>query len=95
VAAPECPGPQYCAGAGPEAEEVFSAWHYASYIDHVPTAGQAEYALPMYVNAWLAAKLGTYPTGGPVAHMHDIWHAAAPHVALLAPDSYAPNSTQG
>ncbi|MCY2988070.1 MAG: hypothetical protein NTY19_09435 [Planctomycetota bacterium] len=42
----------------------------------------------MYANAWLAAKLGTYPTGGPVAHMHDMWRAAAPHLALLAPDIY-------
>ena len=75
-------------GGGPEAEEVFSAWHYARYIDQVAAAGQAEYALPMYVNAWLAAKLGTYPTGGPVAHMHDVWRAAAPHIALLAPDIY-------
>ncbi len=75
-------------GGGSEAEEVFSAWQYARYIDQVAAAGQAEYALPMYVNAWLAAKLGTYPTGGPVAHVHDVWHAAAPRIALLAPDIY-------
>ena len=75
-------------GGGPEAEEVFSAWHYAAYIDQVAAAGQAEYGLPMYVNAWLASKPGTYPAGGPVAHMHDVWRAAAPHIALLAPDIY-------
>jgi hypothetical protein len=75
-------------GGGAEAEELFSAWCYARYIDHVAAAGQAEYALPMYVNAWLASKLGTYPTGGPVAHVHDVWRAAAPHLALLAPDIY-------
>ena len=76
-------------GGGPEAEEIFSAWHYARYIDQVAAAGQAEYGLPMYVNAWLAAtKLGTYPTGGPVAHVYDVWRAAAPHIALLAPDIY-------
>ncbi len=75
-------------GGGPEAEEVFSAWQYARYIDQVAAAGQMEYGLPMYVNAWLASKLGTYPTGGPVAHIHDIWHAAAPHFAVLAPDIY-------
>ena len=75
-------------GGGPEAEEVFSAWHYARYVDQVAAAGRAEYGLPMYVNAWLAGKLGTYPTGGPVAHMHDVWRAAAPHVDLMAPDIY-------
>ena len=75
-------------GGGPEADEVFSVWHYARYIDQVAAAGQAEYALPMYVNAWLATKIGTYPCGGPVAHMHDVWRAAAPHMALFAPDIY-------
>lgn len=75
-------------GGGPEAEEIFSAYYYARYIDQVAAAGQAEYALPMYVNAWLASKLGTYPSGGPVAHVHDIWRAAAPHIALMAPDIY-------
>jgi len=77
-------------GAGPEAEEVFSAWCYARYIDQVAAAGQAEYPLPLYVNAWLPGKLGTYPAGGPVAHVHDIWRAAAPHIAVLAPDIYTP-----
>ena len=75
-------------GGGPEAEEIFSAWHYARYIDRVAAAGQSQYALPMYVNAWLASKLGAYPAGGPVAHVHDIWRAAAPHIALFAPDVY-------
>jgi hypothetical protein len=75
-------------GGGSGAEEIFSVWHYARYIDQVAAAGQREYALPMYVNAWLASEPGTYPSGGPVAHMHDVWRAAAPHVAFLAPDIY-------
>jgi hypothetical protein len=77
-------------GSGPESEEVFSTWCYARYIDYVAAAGKAEYPLPMYVNAWLpgSGKIGTYPTGGPVAHMHDIWRAGAPHIDLLAPDIY-------
>jgi hypothetical protein len=75
-------------GPRPEAEEISSAWHYARYIDQVAAAGQAEYALPMYANAWLADKLGTYPSGGPVAHMHDVWRAAAPHLGVFAPDIY-------
>jgi len=77
-------------GAGPEAAEVFSTWHYARYIDSVAEAGKVEYPLPMFVNAWLdrGGKIGTYPTGGPVAHVHDIWRAAAPHIDVLAPDIY-------
>jgi len=73
---------------GDGAEEVFSVWHYGQYIDQVAAAGQREYDVPMYVNAWLASKPGTYPCGGPVAHMHDVWRAAAPHVAFFAPDVY-------
>ncbi|MFI5380961.1 MAG: DUF5597 domain-containing protein [Tepidisphaerales bacterium] len=77
-------------GAGPEGAEVFSTWHYARYIDAVAEAGKAEDPLPMFVNAWLdnGGKIGSYPTGGPVAHMHDIWRAAAPHIDLMAPDIY-------
>jgi hypothetical protein len=75
-------------GEGAGAEEIFSAWHYARYIDQVAAAGQREYALPMYVNAWLASKPGTYPSGGPVAHMHDVWRAASSHLEFFAPDIY-------
>ncbi len=70
------------------AEELFSAWCYARYIEKVASAGKAEYPLPMYVNAWLEGKTGSYPQGGPVAHVHDIWRIAAPSLALLAPDIY-------
>lgn len=78
-------------GDGPEAAEVFSAWYYARYIDQVARAGKAIYPLPMYVNAWLAdpkLALNTYPSGGPVSHVHDIYRVAAPSIDLLAPDIY-------
>jgi hypothetical protein len=47
----------------------------------------------MYANAWLGPQPGSlqpgdYPSGGPVARMMDIWKAAAPSLALLAPDIY-------
>jgi len=80
-------------GAG-QAEEAFSAWHYARYINAVAAAGKAEYPLPMYVNAWLRGpndRLGTYPSGGPVAHVLDIWRAAGTAVDLFAPDIYLPD----
>lgn len=70
------------------AEELFSAWCYARYIERVAAAGKAEYPLPMFVNAWLEGKPGSYPQGGPVAHVHDIWRIAAPGLAILAPDIY-------
>ena len=72
------------------AEEIFSTWHYALYVQYIIKHGKAEYPLPMFVNAWLADKpaSGTYPTGGPVAHVLDVWRAAAPDVDAFAPDIY-------
>lgn len=90
-------------GTGLETDELFMAWHYARYIDQVAAAGKAEYALPLFVNAWLnnAVALpgfpaggnnpGDYPSGGPLPHVMDLWRAAAPHLDFLAPDIYAPN----
>lgn len=31
---------------------------------------------------------GQYPAGGPLAHLIDLWHAAAPNIDFLAPDLY-------
>ncbi len=77
---------------GADADEVFMSWNIGRYIGTVASAGKAEYALPMYANAWLVQfkgqKAGEYPSGGPVAKMHDIWRAAAPAIDLLAPDIY-------
>jgi hypothetical protein len=33
--------------------ELFMAWHYAAYIQHVAAAGQARHDVPLFVNAWL------------------------------------------
>lgn len=81
-------------GGSPGADEVFSVWHYARYISEVIRAGKREYPLPMFVNAWLPSpqgQPGNYPNGGPVAHMHDVWRAAAPDADILAPDIYLPD----
>ncbi|MBB5685930.1 DUF5597 domain-containing protein [Sphingobium boeckii] len=80
-------------GSDPLAEEVFMAWGFGRYVDRVAKAGAAEYALPMFANAWLGPQPGAlvpgqYPSGGPVARMMDVWKAAAPSLALLAPDIY-------
>ena len=82
-------------GQGPQADEVFMAWHYGRYIGSIVTAGKKEYPLPMYVNAWLVQNEGQlpgrYPSGGPVSKMLDVWRAAAPQIDLLAPDIYLPD----
>ena len=73
-------------------DEIFMAWNYARFVSTVAAEGKKEYNIPMYVNAWLQqpnhAWPGTYPSGGPVPQVHDIWRAAAPAVDILAPDLY-------
>jgi beta-galactosidase GanA len=83
-------------GTDKAADEIFMAWGFGRYLDRVAKAGAVEYALPMYANAWLGPKPGAlqpgdYPSGGPVAQMMDVWKAAAPSLALLAPDIYVPD----
>jgi beta-galactosidase GanA len=76
-------------------DEVFMAWYYSSFINYVVEAGKAEYPIPMYVNAWLKQREhswpGTYPGGGPLPQVFDIWHAGGPSIDILAPDLYRPD----
>jgi hypothetical protein len=73
-------------------DEFFMAWNYARFLEKVVKAGKAEYDIPMYVNAWLQqpnhAWPGTYPCGGPLPQVHDLWRAGAPSIDILAPDLY-------
>jgi len=81
-------------GAGAMTDELFTAWTEARYTGEVAARGKAVYPLAMYVNAALIrpGRLpGQYPSGGPLPHLFDIWHAAAPAIDLLAPDLYFPN----
>ncbi len=80
-------------GEGPEADEVFMAWAFSHFVNHLARAGEREHPLPLFTNAWLgpqpnAAQPGQYPSGGPVARMIDLWQIGAPTLALLAPDIY-------
>ncbi|MBB4659462.1 DUF5597 domain-containing protein [Parvularcula dongshanensis] len=78
-------------GESAEAEEVFTAWHLASYVEHVAAAGLQAYDLPLYVNAALqrpGAAPGGYPAGGPLPHLFAVWQAAAPSIDMLSPDIY-------
>jgi len=71
--------------------DLFMAWHYASYIQHLAAAGKAEYPLPLYANAALIRpnyEPGQYNSGGPLPQSMDLWRTAAPSIDLLAPDIY-------
>lgn len=89
---------EWHAAFGTHAEECFMAWHIASYVEVVACMGGGENPLPMYANAWIrqfgSEPAGSYPSGGPVDRVLDIWKAAAPSIALLAPDIYLPDFSQ-
>ena len=76
--------------------EMFTAWHYARYVQSLVEAGKAVYPIPMYVNVALNAPHrapGEYPSGGPLPHLIDIWKAGAPGLDFLSPDIYFSNFT--
>jgi len=83
---------------GAQAGEFFSAWHIARYIDGIAQAGKNRYNIPMYVNAWPQEALWrvagmNYPSGGATTNVLDIWKAAAPHIDVIALDTYIMNTT--
>jgi beta-galactosidase GanA len=81
-------------GDTPAGAEVFTAWHYARFVEAMVSAGKSIYPLPMYVNAALnrTGRLpGEYPSGGPVPHLIDVWKTGAPSLDFIAPDIYFPN----
>ncbi len=77
---------------GEAAEELFSAYHVAKFVNTVAAAGKAVYPLPMAANCWLdkGGEPGSYPTGGPVSKVHEVWDYCAPNIDVYCPDIYVP-----
>lgn len=78
---------------GAAAEEIFSAYHVASFVEYVAKAGKDAYDLPMTANCWLDKAVdtpGDYPSGGPVARVHEVWDYCAPSIDVYCPDIYVP-----
>lgn len=72
-------------------DEYFMAWNYAAYVERLARTARSLTSRPLYVNAAMNSrgrKPGEYPSAGPLAHLKDIWHAAAPTLDLIAPDLY-------
>lgn len=75
-------------------DELFTAWSYAQYVEKLAKTSKSVYHIPLYVNAAMNSRNrqpGEYPAGGPLAHLIDIWHAAAPSIDMLSPDLYDGN----
>ncbi len=77
---------------GEAADELFSAYHVARFVNTVAQAGKAVYPLPMAANCWLdkGGVPGSYPTGGPVSKVHEVWDYCAPDIDVYCPDIYVP-----
>ena len=75
-------------------DEIFMAWNYARYVGRVAAAGKAEYPVPMYVNTWCSMggqTPGSYPSGGPLPHVADLWKVGAPSIDFRSPDLHSLN----
>ncbi len=86
---------------GAYADQYFHAWAVARYIEEIARAGRAVYDLPMYLNNALRDSVvptapwnNDFASGGPTYDVIDIFKAAAPHVDIVAPDLYRPESAQ-
>ena len=78
---------------GDDAGDSFMAWNFASAVETIASRGKAEYDLPCYANAWLKQypwNPGSYPAGGPIPEVQDIWRCAAPSLFTFGPDIYVP-----
>ena len=82
-------------GKTPATDEIFMAWNYARYMDHMAKAGKAEYPVPVFTNTWLVQPQdqvpGDYPSGCPEPLVIDIWKAGAPSIDINAPDVHLRN----
>lgn len=81
-------------GDAVEAQEVFQAWGYATFIEGLARAAKAAYPIPVYVNVALnrpGRMPGEYPSAGPLPHLFDVWKAGAPTLDLIGMDIYFDN----
>jgi len=80
---------------GWEAGEILTAWSIACYIDDVAASGKAVYEVPMFINVWMMEQPWwpipgeSYPSGGAVSKVLDIYKWFTPHIDIIAPDNYA------
>ena len=78
-------------GDGSLTDHLFMSWFYATYVQKVAAAGEAQYALPLYTNAALIRpnyEPGQYNSGGPLPQSIDLWKAGAPTLNFFSPDIY-------
>nr|WP_302591853.1 DUF5597 domain-containing protein [uncultured Marvinbryantia sp.] len=78
---------------GIDAEEIFSAFYFARYIQTVAASGKAVFDIPLYVNVWVRETQNRiqgvdFPCGGATSITLGIWKRFAPAIDCLCPDIY-------
>lgn len=78
---------------GFHAQELFSAYCVAKYVDYVAAAGKAVSSLPLYVNVWIGEQQFRmpgidFPSGGATILALDLWKHFTPHLDCISPDVY-------
>ncbi|MBR6321796.1 MAG: DUF5597 domain-containing protein [Lachnospiraceae bacterium] len=78
---------------GRHANEAFSAWYHARYVEALAAAGKEIDDMTFFCNIFIG-ETGievpgfSYNGGGGVGRVIDVWKKAAPHLDLLCPDIY-------
>jgi hypothetical protein len=81
-----------------DAGHIMYTWNIARYIDAVAEAGKSVYDIPMFINNWLHPKWWTLhhqyfaPDYNLIKIYCDLYRWATPHIDLISPDNYQPDS---
>ncbi len=78
---------------GADAEECFSAYYFARYIEQVAKAGKEAFDVPLYVNVWVRETQNRiqgldFPCGGATSLTLGLWKRFAPTLSCICPDIY-------
>jgi hypothetical protein len=76
-----------------DAEEIFSAYYFAKYLEFVAAEARKVTNVPFYINTWTRENgiriPGTsYPSGGPTSRMIPIYKYFAKTILAISPDLY-------
>lgn len=69
-------------------EELFMAFSYSQYINHMAAAGRRELDLPAFCNGWLYNPGGFYPHGTVNPHVLDAYRAGGTALDFYSPNVY-------
>ena len=78
---------------GHDAEELFSAFYFATYINRIAQSGKKIYDIPLYINVWVKETQNRipgidFPCGGATSTAIGIWKQFAPSIDCICPDLY-------